>query len=158
MHPSFDALKALHARVRGLIDPGVQVFGEWVYARHSIAYSALPSYFLVIRVRDTGAGCWRSWEDAERWAGILGLPTVPVLGMLARTDGAGVEHFVRDLATPAASLLGGEREGFVLSWADEFADADFDRAFGKWVRAEHVKTDEHWRSQPLARNALKSPH
>ena len=35
-HPSFDPLKALHASIKHQIPEGVQLFGEWLYAKHSI--------------------------------------------------------------------------------------------------------------------------
>src|SRR5579862_5193252 len=35
-HESFSALKALHASTRHLIPPDWQVFGEWLWAMHSI--------------------------------------------------------------------------------------------------------------------------
>lgn len=156
VHPSFDALKALHARVASLIDPDVQVFGEWLYARHSLHYTALPGYLLIFGVRDTAARRWASWEDVELWGGVLSLPTVPVV---ARSAGVAtvpaLERFVRDTAAGRASALGAEeREGLVVRWADEFADGDFDRAVGKWVRENHVSTDDHWSSQAVVRNTL----
>ena len=51
-HASFDGLKALHATVKRNIPKGIQIFGEWCYALHSIAYTALPGYFLLFNVRD----------------------------------------------------------------------------------------------------------
>lgn len=78
-HPSFAAFKAMHASTRHLIPEGLQVFGEWLWARHSIGYSALPSYFLVFGVRDLATGIWASWEEVEIWATELGTVTVPVL-------------------------------------------------------------------------------
>lgn len=154
-HPSFDAFKAFHARVRGLIRPGIQVYGEWLYARHSIHYTALPGYFLAFGVRGTEEGAWASWQGVETWAEALGVPTVPVLGFCEPDSVSVLERFLRDTADDATSQLGGKREGFVLRWADGFSDADFDRAIGKYVRADHVTTDEHWRSQAVVRNRLK---
>lgn len=154
-HPA-DALKALHARVRALIDPGVQVFGEWLYARHSIAYSALPSYFLAFGVRDKMLGHWASWGEVERCAEVIGVPTVPVLGRLPETSDARLIEGWLAAIECEPSRLGGDREGYVVRWAGGFSDEDFDRALGKWVRSDHVKTDEHWRSQAVVRNGLKT--
>ncbi len=44
-HPSFDGLKALHAEVGFQIPSGMQLFGEWCFAKHSISYEELPGYF-----------------------------------------------------------------------------------------------------------------
>src|ERR1700735_3741011 len=46
MHPSFDGLKSLHASIGYQIPYGLQFFGEWCAAKHSITYDALPDYFL----------------------------------------------------------------------------------------------------------------
>ncbi len=81
-HKSFDQLKALHASVKYIIEPGIQIFGELCYAKHSIEYSALPSYFLPFAVRylqENGEHRWGSWLDVELWAGDIGVSTVPVL-------------------------------------------------------------------------------
>lgn len=48
-----------------------------------------------------------------------------------------------NLAIPSA--YGGEREGFVMRIADGFQVRDFTKAVCKYVRANHVQTDEHWR-------------
>src|SRR5262245_55730831 len=46
-HPSFDALKAVHAALRWQIPSHWQLFGEWLWARHSITYDRLPAYLLI---------------------------------------------------------------------------------------------------------------
>lgn len=47
-HPSFDALKALHAVCKWQIPENIQLFGEWCFAVHSIEYIELPHYFFII--------------------------------------------------------------------------------------------------------------
>jgi hypothetical protein len=42
------------------------------------------------------------------------------------------------------SIYGGVREGVVVRVADAFHASAFPVSLGKWVRAEHVQTDEHW--------------
>ena len=59
-----------------------------------------------------------------------------------------------------ASLLGGpsafglEREGVVLRWAEAFPVAEHQRAVGKLVRKDHVKTDQHWMHGEVVANEL----
>lgn len=80
-HPSFDALKALHAQVKSRIPEGIQIFGEWCYAKHSIEYTSLPNYLLLFGVRDLDLkGHWNAWELVEDWAEQLEVSTVPLLG------------------------------------------------------------------------------
>lgn len=48
-HPSRDWLKAYYATFAHEIPQGWRICGENLYARHSLAYDALPSYFLGFR-------------------------------------------------------------------------------------------------------------
>jgi hypothetical protein len=150
-HPSFDMAKRLWAGVRGRIPEGLSVFGEWLYARHSIEYRALPGYFIVFGVRDDAAGAWRSWDQTTQFASDLGLPAAPVLWTgRVRTDGELRGHVERLARQP--SEFGGDREGVVVRVAGPITD--FDVSVAKWVRAGHVQTDEHWSAQPIVKNGL----
>jgi hypothetical protein len=151
-HPSFDALKALHSTVRNRISTGTQVFAEWCYAKHSIEYTALPSYLLVFGVR-TGDE-WASWDEVQLWAQELGVPTVPVLGMQTVGNTMSLKAIVEDFASKP-SMHGGVREGVVVRVARDFKNAEFSTVVGKWVRANHVQTEDHWSSQEIVRNCLE---
>jgi hypothetical protein len=155
-HPSFDLLKAFHAQVKGKIPSDTQVFGEWLYARHSIAYDSLPHYLAIFGVRfikDTPM--WASWEEVELWAEELGCPTAPVL---ARTTSFSSKSSLEEstvLLSSRPSSYGPTREGCVVRVASEFSDDHFGLSVAKWVRAGHVQTDEHWSTQEIVRNGLK---
>jgi hypothetical protein len=144
-HPSFAWAKALHARVCGQIDVGLTLFGEYCYAVHSIVYEKLPGYFFLFGVRDDATGEWWDWDAVETQAEILGLPVVPVLFRGAVPE---LEPLTRRLAAEP-SLFGGEREGMVVRVERKFADDEFGRVLGKYVRAGHVQTDEHWMFQEI---------
>jgi len=155
-HPSFDRLKALHAMVKNSIPGRIQIFGEWCYALHSIAYDALPEYFLTFGIRDLQpqGDFWYSWSDVEWIAQDLGLATVPVLyrGQVSS------EEELKDLTESLAyqpSVCGSTREGVVVRIEDKFLDKDFDTSIMKWVRANHVQTSEHWKNQEIVKNKLK---
>jgi hypothetical protein len=153
-HPSFDAFKAFHARVKDRIGADLQIFGEWLYAKHSIHYTALTSYFMLFGVRDMSKMRWASWAEVELWAEELGVPTAPVL--FKADPSVSLEALIRKFGTDGdpVSKMGGEREGFVVRWADEFADEDFERAVAKFVRADHVQTPHHWKTTELIRNRM----
>lgn len=154
-HQSFDQFKALHATVKHLIPAGYQLFGEWCLALHSIAYTELPGYFLLFAVRvDKPRGLWLPWEDVERWAGTIGVPTVPVIRHHDPSCEAELVQIVQDeMSKP--SLCGGLREGVVARVAAGFEDADFGSCVLKCVRAGHVQTDTHWKHQAIVKNQLK---
>ena len=78
-HPAFDPIKTIWSSIRYDIPANYSIFGEAVYAKHSIAYDALPGFFLAFNVRDDQSGRWLAWNDVQEIAGALGLPTVPQL-------------------------------------------------------------------------------
>jgi len=53
----------------------LEIFGENMYAHHSIAYKNLESYYYVFAVREGDR--WLSWEEVKFYANMLDFPTVP---------------------------------------------------------------------------------
>lgn len=157
-HKSFDMLKVLHASVKDIIEPGTQIFGEWCYARHSIEYIALPSYFLLFGVRylnaDELSHRWGSWTDVEMWAGDIGVSTVPVLYTGVVKDDSELKELVQSFMNEP-SACGGIREGVVARVAEGFNDDEFSSSVLKCVRKNHVNTDAHWAHQTIVPNKLK---
>lgn len=145
-HPSQSLVRALAASVGYKLPEGYRVCGENLYAEHSISYDRLTSYFYVFSVWD-GATCL-SWDETEMWAEELGLPTVPVL-----YQGTWDEAAIRACWTGKGSFSG-EQEGYVVRVRSEFNYANFGRSLAKFVRANHVTTDQHWREKPLVPNKL----
>jgi hypothetical protein len=43
----------------------------------------------------------------------------------------------------------------VVRLSDEFLDHRFHMSVAKWVRMNHVQTDQHWSHQEIVRNGLK---
>ncbi len=128
------------------------MFGEWVYAKHSIEYTALTSFFQVFGVR-TGSK-WASWDEVCLWAAELGTVTVPVAaGPRVFENQNDLQDCVEQLVRQP-SACGGEREGVVVRLAGEFADEDFGTSVAKWVRKDHVQSDDHWSHQAIVRNRL----
>lgn len=147
-HASFDLAKATHARIAHLLSPGLSLFCEFCYAVHSIEYGALPGYSLVFGARDDETGLWWEWDMVAAQARDVDLPTVPVLFRGAVDSEAELEALTTSLAAQP-SAFGGEREGVVVRRAGEFSDGAFGRSLGKWVRKDHVQTDDHWQHQAI---------
>ncbi len=142
-HPSRDWLKAFHHRIAWQIPPGWRICGENLYARHSIAYKALKSYFYGFSLWNADNGCM-SWDETLEWFARLGIAAPPVL-----------YRGLFDEARLRALRLDLERqEGYVLRLADSFAFSAFDRSVAKWVRPHHVQTEQHWMQQALVANGL----
>jgi len=118
----------------------LEIFGENLYGLHSIEYTNLESYFYVFAVRDEHR--WLSWEEVVFYANLLNLPTVPVINQGFFTEDA--LRSIIDKQMKTGSHLGGECEGLVVRNAENFFEDDFSINVLKYVRANHVKTDEHW--------------
>ncbi len=82
-HPQFKALDAWisqHAAdLYELLRDGRILFGEWLYAQHSIAYNALPSYFLAFDVYDRAAGAFLPRDARDALLAPTAIVSVPLL-------------------------------------------------------------------------------
>ena len=63
-------------------------------------------------------------------------------------------EFVSEITKLAQQVIKKGGEGIVVRPATAFHYGHFEIYTGKYVRANHVQTDEHWRTQVLARNVL----
>lgn len=148
-HVSQTWVRALAARVAHNIPEGWRICGENVYARHSISYDRLGTFFYVFGIYDENNMCL-SWDRMMDWAEVLGFQTVPVL-----YRGEWDEPAVKSCYT-GESRVGQESEGYVIRMADSFHYEDFSANVAKFVRANHVQTDIHWKSVPIVPNTLNS--
>tara|TARA_Y100000310_G_scaffold254637_1_gene261746 strand:- start:1162 stop:1791 length:630 start_codon:yes stop_codon:yes gene_type:complete len=142
-HTSQAWCRALAARLANDIPEGWRVCGENLYAQHSIRYEALTSYFNVFSIWD-GTRCL-PWDETVQWAEMMDLTTVPVLYV-----GEWNEEAIRALS----SVVTEGQEGYVVRLADGFDYADFSGSLAKFVRANHVTTDKHWKAQAIVPNKL----
>jgi hypothetical protein len=147
-HPSRDWVAQFHARFAHEIPSGWRICGENLYARHSLAYDDLPSYFLGFSVWDEHNHCL-SWDDSLMVFQQLGIVPVPTLwrGLF---DPAVLERLTKTLDTRV-------QEGVVMRVTQGFAYADFSQAVAKWVRPTHVQTNAHWMQGPIIPNGLQIP-
>lgn len=145
----FAMVKKWHAHKTN--DPGLDAFvfnGEDLYGIHSIQYDPIREdqtfrLFSVRQFRDDTL--YRlSWDQTREWADLLEVPCVPVLfrGRFQHQDEIR-DWFHSELHKP--SSLGGPREGFVLRTTEEFPDDQWWSNSCKFVRQNHVQTDQHWR-------------
>ena len=146
-HPSRHIVKAFHASIKYLIPPGWRICGENMFARHSMEYHNLPSYFLAFSVWNEHNICL-SWPDTIDFLIDLNIHTPqqftfdPMLS-LKETD----ERYHR--------IFEDREEGYVVRLYDQFKYEDFGRSVAKYVRAGHVQTDEHWMHKKVIPNKLR---
>jgi hypothetical protein len=147
-HPSRHWIKGLHQNIRYLIPKGWRICGENLYAKHSIYYPNLPSYFLVFSVWNDQNHCLH-YQDMLNFCSDLGLEVV-----LQMYQGIW-NNRTPDILNSRFELLLPEEEGYVVSLYNGFAYADFDKSIAKYVRKDHVQTDDHWIYKPLTKNGLR---
>ena len=143
-HPSRDWVKHLHGQIRHNIPEGYRICGENVYARHSIQYENLDSYFYLFSVWDERNHAL-DWDATLEWAALLGLQT-PQEFYRGPWDVEAIQKL--DLDTDLV-------EGFVVRTVEGFAFGDFRHHLAKWVRKNHVQTDQHWMHAQVIPNGLK---
>jgi hypothetical protein len=164
------------AAIAARVPPGGTIYGEWLYAKHTVFYDALPHYFLEFDVRDA-AGAF--WSTARRSAHLAGSPIaqVPVLWQGVVRDPARLPALVarsryktarwRDELREAAAAahVDGDRAALETDPTDlaeglyvKVEDAGTVIARYKWIRASFltavVDSGSHWLNRPIVANRL----
>lgn len=143
-HISRHWVKGLWGNIKHEIPENWRICGENLYATHSVHYTNLESYFNTFSIWNENNICL-SWDETEYWCNLLGLNTVPVLWR-----GIFDEKFLRNYKIDTKI-----KEGYVIRLADSFKFEDFKMSVAKWVRLNHVTTDEHWMNNPIIPNEVK---
>jgi hypothetical protein len=149
-HPSRDWVKNFWSRIRHDIPEGWRICGENMFAKHSIEYKNLPSYFLGFSIWNNHNICL-SWDETEDWFNLLGIASVPCLSkpyFLEKPRKCDV-HRLDEFG------LNDQSEGYVLRLRGEISYRDFRYKVGKYVRKNHVMTVNHWMyGQTIVPNSL----
>lgn len=146
-HVSRDWVKSFHGTIAHEIPNGWRICGENLYAKHSIGYNNLPSYFMAFSVWDD-TNTALSWDDTVMFCTMLNIHTVPVLWR------GPFEEFI-EIHGRFDQLASETVEGYVVRVEDAFAFAEFEKSVAKYVRKNHVQTDVHWMRAAVVPNKLK---
>lgn len=130
----------------------LEIFGENLYAIHSIEYQELEQHFYVFAVRNLDQ--WLNWDEVKFYAGMLDFPTVPELDFLeiSTTNQGDFEADILNIvkqksafdSVDVQSQLPCRMEGIVTRNVAAYPVAEMSKNVFKYVRKDHVKTDEHW--------------
>ena len=137
----WDPQEGLYWRIKSLIGPNETIFGENLYGEHSIHYNKLTDYFHLFAAND--GFNWYSWDNVKGFAQIMDIPHVPELWRGIVNKEKDLEDLVNK-CVHVPSIFGDQREGVVVRLAKSFPIEDFSKYVCKWVRPNHVTTDEHW--------------
>jgi len=136
-HSSQSWMKSFYSSFAWKIQPNIQIVGENVYAKHSIFYDNLTTFFYVFAIIDLEKKVFKSVDETIQICNELGLQYVPILYR---------GTFRPDFQIPSKSAFGDTIEGFVVRVISEFLIEESGKNMAKWVRAGHVQTDEHWKN------------
>ena len=149
-HPSRSWIKQFHASIKNDIPEGYRICGENLYAKHSVGYDDLKSYFYCFSIWDDTNTCL-SWKDTVELCEMLGIEHVPVI----------IEPFDWDHSSPnmiqefMPHVFDSKKcEGYVVRNSEAFTYEDFITNVAKWVRPNHVTTDTHWMHSKVIPNKL----
>ena len=162
MHPQYDLFKQWAAVKRSVLEERLEdrfiLFGEWLYARHSVHYRQLPHYFFEFDIYDKQGEDFLSLERRLALLEGTGIHTVPVLHSgRGSGEARGLDRSVtvrQPVREPADEATDHLMEGLYLrTEADGVVTG---RA--KFVRpefVEKVKQSEHWQHQAMMPNRLE---
>lgn len=127
-----------------LLNDNERVCGEYLYAKHSIYYNNLPNYFMVFSI-------WQdekclSWQETIDRCKELNLITVPIL-YVGQYNKEVIDKAIKEVESHNG-------EGIVMRLASEYNYNDFNQSIIKYVRANHIQTDNHWSTQSIIKNKM----
>ena len=143
-HPTRKWVKGLWGRINWEIPERWRICGENLYAKHTVEYDKLDSYFLGFSIWDEKNTCL-SWDETMAYLDMLDLHAVPVL-----FDGIYDEEFLKNL-----QLNGVDKEGWVIRIADSFLYKDFRKSVAKYVGDAFVVPHGNWMNTRIEVNGLK---
>lgn len=126
------------------------LFGEWMLARHSVAYNKLPGYFIAFDIAENG-----ELLSVQRRNELLAETAIPVIATVGEPEPAvyTLEQLLELLKT-ATSHYGEELiEGVYLKQDDDERGRNVAR--GKIVRADFIQQiTTHWSKKTLVKNTI----
>ncbi|PJI91270.1 RNA ligase [Yoonia maricola] len=153
------------------------MYGEWMYAKHTVFYDRLPHFFMEFDVLDRDTGTFLS--TAARRSLLTGLPIMPV-PVVYEGEVTSVDH-LNSMTRPTpyksfdwrdALAVAAERSGSRPDMVDQQTedsdlaeglylkqeDADHVQERFKFVRADFLQAieaaDGHWHDRPILPNTL----
>lgn len=158
-HPSRNRMVGIAKGIGTKLPRGWRVCGENVFAQHSIVYNNLPAYFMAFGIYDEKNWCL-CWDETEYVAKELDITLVPRIWrgpwehFFANKEGMTKLFMNNDWLSKNEYQIDSEKEGYVVRTVEGFHYDDLGSHCGKYVRANHVQTDEHWMHKAVVPNGL----
>jgi ATP-dependent RNA circularization protein (DNA/RNA ligase family) len=144
-HISRTWIKQWWSKFKHDIPKNMRICGENMYAKHSIYYDSLESYFL-------GFSVWiddvcLSWQHTLEWFEVFNISTVPIIECSVYDE--------EEVKNICFSLDMKKHEVIVIRNSETFLYDEFSNNVGKFVRKNHVTTDTHWMNSNLILNNIR---
>ncbi len=143
-----DLWKDMHqAELYEILEPGRHIlFGEWVFAKHSIHYSNLPGYFIAFDLYDKLTGKFAGRKNLET---LLAKTTIPQIRLIGSGKYSSIAGIIK-LANSQSGYYSGPVEGVYVRICDDFHTV----ARAKIVRNDFICGDTHWSKSQCVENQL----
>jgi hypothetical protein len=162
MHPQYDLFKQWTSVKRPVLESmladSLILYGEWLYAKHSVHYRKLPHYFFEFDIYDKAAAQFLDLEARLELLQGTGIHTVPLV-----FRGRTTAERLRDLISPSAfdsafdNPLSGTTDNLMEGLYLRTEANGYVTGRAKMVRpefVEKVKQSEHWQHQIMVPNKL----
>lgn len=147
-HESRNWLKGYWSQFAYMLDENMRICGENLYAKHTVFYNDLPSYFMLFSIWIDNV-CL-SWDETLEYANILNLHTVPIIYEGEYNKEKIIQSFKEYEKT---------HEGYVVRLADSFNFSNFNKSIAKyvnpWFKQAINDSHGHWISKKIIPNKLK---
>lgn len=144
-HESNSWVRGFAKSIGYTLHPMNRICGENLYAKHSIEYNDLTSYFYCFNVWNND-NVAISWDETKEFCRIRNIHTVTEVWR-----GVLTEQVIKDLWD---GLDLEANEGLVFRVAGEIPYEKFEQLTFKLVREGHVQTDKHWKQSKIVKNTV----
>lgn len=146
-HVSRHWIKNFQYRIGYNIPDGWRLCGENMWAKHSIYYDNLPSYFLGFSMWNEKNVCL-SWKETMEWFELLEVTPVEVFYTGIYDKEKIIEEFNSKYNLETS-------EGYVVRLEKEFSYKEFAKSIAKYVRKGHVQDHGFWMSRITPNKLMK---
>ena len=123
------------------------LFGEWLYATHSIPYTDLPDRFLAYDLYDRSTD---KFLDRKGLVALLSTTTIQVVPVVYEGESMPSELDVRKMVQTQSQFYNGRLEGVYV----KIEEGGIVKFRGKVVRSDFIAGNEHWSKSNLQVNGL----
>jgi hypothetical protein len=128
------------------VEQGSILFGEWLYAVHSVVYDNLPDHFIIFDIWQPSTGLMNSYHDIWNAIHNTGLTVVKEIAVTSS-----IEKFLKTRKERPKSQFGNDKmEGYIFRNVDNYNEVY------KYVYPEFTNgITSHWFNTELRRNKVK---